>query len=87
MNAYVEACKYLVKHRSTIRDSASKFGIAKSSLHRYIHKNLYSYCLIHDCTDLFLDTFNQIYLNQAEKHIRGGNATKKVYENRKSNKK
>ena len=83
MNAYVEACKYLVKHKSTIRDSASRFGIPKSSLHKYIHHGFYNYCIVHGCTALFLATFDQIYLNQSEKHIRGGIATKRMYENKK----
>jgi len=85
MNDYYKACKYMVEKKTTIRDAAKKFNLKKSTLHNYIHGDFYAYCIYNGQTKLYLDVMNQIYLNADMKHIRGGEATKKKYEEGKKN--
>ncbi len=87
MNVFVEACKYIVDNGTTIRDSASVYGLAKSTLHNYIQNDLYNFCIVHGCTGFYLEVMDQIYMNLADRHIRGGNATKVKYQKLKNSKK
>ena len=66
--------EYVIETGATVRQTASHFGISKSTVHKdlsmklkYINKtqyNLVKYI---------------IELNKSERHIRGGEATKKKY--------
>ena len=68
--------RYMVKHRSTVRSAAKKFGISKSTVHKDISERLgrINPQLAAEAKKL-LDT------NKAERHIRGGIATKSKYMN------
>ena len=80
-DVYVRTIKYatyIVDNSSTIRATAKKFGVAKSSVHydlknrlKYYDKNLYT-----KVRTILQNNFN-------EKHIRGGMATKQKYLNEK----
>ena len=59
--------KYIIAHAATVRETAKVFGISKSTVHADVTKRL-------KYTSPALD------VNKAERHIRGGNATKKKYE-------
>ncbi len=73
-NLTIELAKDIVENKSTIRATARKFNMAKSTVHYYLKyrlKNLDTelYCLVQEILKYNFD----------EKHIRGGLATKQKY--------
>lgn len=71
------ACKlahYIIDSKDTVRGAAKKFGISKSTVHMDISKRLVkiNYALAQEVRSV-LDE------NKAERHIRGGMATKLKY--------
>lgn len=84
MNNYVEnraekLGEYIVEKKSTVRETAKKFGISKSTVHKDISSRL---------RELNLALFEEVRLvldqNKKERHIRGGMATKRKYEEKRS---
>ena len=65
---------YIIENKSTVRATASHFGISKSTVHKDVTKVLKgtNKALYRKVADL-LDK------NKLERHIRGGEATKKKY--------
>ena len=66
--------QYVIETGATVRQTAAHFGISKSTVHkdlscklRYVNKSQYS--LVKDILEL----------NKSERHIRGGEATKRKY--------
>lgn len=66
--------RYIVKNRSTVRAAAKAFGISKSTVHtdvtvklKYLNGKLW--CEVRSVLDE----------NKAERHIRGGQATRDKY--------
>ncbi len=79
MKDYIEAralelANYIVTNKSTVRKAAKKFNVSKSTVHKDITERL-SYL------DGQLQKQVQAILaeNKAERHIRGGLATKEKY--------
>lgn len=74
--------EYIVRYGATVRDAAAHFGISKSTVHKYVTKGL-------RYTDpgLFHRVRAILDLNKAERHIRGGLATKEKYLHEKEEKK
>ena len=70
----LEYARYIVDNNATIRATARKFGVAKSTVH-YDLKNRLKY---YD-KDLYLNVKRILQTNFEEKHIRGGMATRKKY--------
>ena len=79
MHAKIEerACDlaaYIIEHKATVRAAAANFGISKSTVHK-------------DLTDrlpklnpaLYKQVRQLLDINKAERHIRGGLATKQKY--------
>ena len=71
------ACKfahYIIDSKDTVRGAAKKFGISKSTVHMDLSKRLMkiNYALAQEVR-VVLDE------NKAERHIRGGMATKMKY--------
>jgi putative DeoR family transcriptional regulator (stage III sporulation protein D) len=66
--------KYLIENKSTVRDTAKKFGISKSTVHKDITSKLYK---INIC--LYNDVEKILQTNKMERHLRGGEATRKKY--------
>lgn len=64
---------YFNSHRSTVRKTAKHFGMSKSTVHRILTK-IYP----NELSREILDT------NKAERHIRGGQATKNKYFSKRS---
>ena len=66
--------KYLVEHRATVRSVASEFNISKSTVHKDVTQILKK-------TDIAL--YNEVKeileINKMERHLRGGEATRKKY--------
>ena len=67
---------YLIENRSTVRAVAAQFGISKSTVHKDITQSLR-----HVNRDLYIKTKNVLEQNKSERHIRGGEATRKKYQN------
>ena len=65
---------YIIENKSTVRAAAAQFGISKSTVHKDITERLVKVnpALYHQVREL-LD------LNKAERHIRGGLATRRKY--------
>ncbi|MDY4488743.1 MAG: sporulation transcriptional regulator SpoIIID [Candidatus Limivicinus sp.] len=65
---------YIIENKSTVRAAAARFGISKSTVHKDITERLAKVnpALYHQVREL-LD------LNKAERHIRGGLATRRKY--------
>ena len=65
---------YVIDSGATVRACAAHFGISKSTVHkdltsklRYINKNLYN------------EVQKVLLLNKSERHLRGGEATRRKY--------
>ena len=79
MNDFVEqraiaVAKYIVENKSTVRGTAKKFAISKSTVHKDVSSRLkYIDLKLYKEVNLILQE------NKAERHIRGGLATKLKY--------
>ena len=70
----IEVAKYIVKNKSTVRETAKKFKISKSTVHKDVTERL------DRINPELADEVRRILdKNKAERHIRGGQATKKKY--------
>lgn len=65
---------YLVENKSTVRAVASHFGISKSTVHKDITQNLKQVNKA-----LYYQVKEILSINKQERHIRGGEATRKKY--------
>ncbi len=66
--------QYIIENRSTVRDAAGKFGISKSTVHKDISERLPQFN-----RTLYLQVKEILEINKAQRHIRGGIATRKKY--------
>lgn len=65
---------YMLENNATVRSAAKYFGISKSTVHKDVSKTLRSVN-----PTLFAETAKLLNANKSERHIRGGEATKKKY--------
>lgn len=65
---------YLIENRTTVRAAAKKFGISKSTVHKDLSERLPVYN-----RTLYLQVKEILEENKAQRHIRGGLATRKKY--------
>lgn len=70
---------YIIENNTTVRAAAKNFGYSKSS----VHKDVTSRLAVFDPL-LALQVKEILDRNKAERHIRGGMATKLKYEMKKS---
>ena len=70
----VELAEYIIRNKSTVRAAAKKFGISKSTVHMDVSKRLKNIN-----PSLYSDVRDILEINKAERHIRGGIATKEKY--------
>jgi len=66
--------EYLIENKSTVRAVAREFGISKSTVHKDITQILKKIDL-----SLYNDAKAVLEINKQERHLRGGEATKKKY--------
>lgn len=66
--------EYIIEHNATVRAAAKQFGISKSSVHKDITERLEK-----SDRDLFLKVRAVLDRNKAERHLRGGEATRAKY--------
>ncbi len=74
----VELANYIIKNKTTVRETAKKFGISKSTVHKDVTERL-----LKINPTLAENTKVILQGNKAERHIRGGMATKRKYKNAK----
>ena len=65
---------YIIENNATVRATASRFGISKSTVHKDVTQTLKNIN-----KSLYLDVKSVLEKNKEERHIRGGEATKKKY--------
>ena len=65
---------YLVENRSTVRAVANHFGISKSTVHKDITETLKK-----TNRSLYSEVQKILEINKKERHLRGGEATRKKY--------
>ena len=65
---------YIIENRTTVRAAAQKFGISKSTVHKDISERLPLFDRA-----LYLQVKEVLDENKAQRHIRGGIATRKKY--------
>lgn len=70
----VELAQYIIEHGATVRGAAKVFNISKSTVHKDVHERL---CKINPA--LYKEAQTVLEQNKAERHIRGGMATKEKY--------
>ena len=75
----IELAQDIIDSKDTVRGAAKKYGISKSTVHKDVSERLLKInpALAHDVR-IVLDE------NKAERHIRGGMATKLKYEHDKA---
>lgn len=66
--------EYVIETRDTVRGAALKFGVSKSTVHKDLTQKLKKISpQMHETVAIILQT------NKSERHLRGGEATRKKY--------
>lgn len=74
-NIEERACQlalYIIENKATVRSAAQRFGISKSTVHKDLSERLPAFN-----KPLYLQVKQVLDENKAERHIRGGIATRK----------
>jgi len=66
--------QYILENRATVRETAARFGVSKSTVHKDVTEHLR-----HSNPSLFLSVKQVLEHNKAERHLRGGEATRQKY--------
>ena len=74
----VKLAQYIIDTKDTVRGTAKKFGVSKSTVHKDVSERLK-----YINTILALEVRKVLDENKAERHIRGGLATKLKYSHEK----
>ena len=69
-----ELAVYIIENRATVRAAAKKFGVSKSTVHKDLQDRLPQFN-----RSLYLQVKEVLEVNKAQRHIRGGLATRKKY--------
>ena len=70
-----ELAVYLIERRTTIRDAAKHFSVSKSTVHKDLSERLREID-----RSLYVQVKEILEPNKAERHLRGGDATKRKYQ-------
>ena len=70
----VSIANYIIDNNATVRQTAKKFGISKSTVHKDVAERL-----LHINPSLARQARVVLDINKSERHIRGGMATKEKY--------
>lgn len=65
---------YIIENRATIRAAAKQFGVSKSTVHKDLSERLETIN-----RSLYKSVKEVLEVNKAERHIRGGIATRRKY--------
>lgn len=69
-----ELAVYIIENHATVRAAAKQFGVSKSTVHKDVSERLET--INHR---LYLQAKEILEQNKAERHIRGGIATRRKY--------
>ena len=75
----LELARYIVETGATVRSTAAKFRVSKSTVHKDITERLETVS-----PELYAKVRDLLELNKAERHIRGGMATRDKFRKLKS---
>lgn len=70
-----DLAEYIIENKATVRAAARQFGISKSTVHKDLTERLKNVN-----PGLYHEVRKLLDINKAERHIRGGMATKRKYE-------
>ena len=70
----IHLAQYIIEAKDTVRGAAKKFGISKSTVHKDVSERL-----LEISPSLAFEVRKILDENKAERHIRGGMATKMKY--------
>lgn len=70
--------EYIVQNKATVRSAAKCFGVSKSTVHKDVSERLQDIN-----SSLYKEVKKVLEINKAQRHIRGGYATKNKYAKRK----
>ncbi len=70
--------EFIVENKATVRRAAKQFGVSKSTVHKDVSQRLK-----YIDNGLYKDVKSVLDVNKAQRHIRGGMATKRKYETQK----
>ena len=70
----VEVANFIITSNATVRETAKKFGISKSTVHKDVTERL-----VKINPNLASQARAVLEVNKSERHIRGGMATKEKY--------
>ena len=76
-NMEERACRlaqYIIENKATVRAAARKFSISKSTVHKDLSERLPAFN-----RTLYLQAKQVLEENKAQRHIRGGMATRRKY--------
>lgn len=65
--------KYIVEHNATVRDAAKAYRISKSTVHKDVTERLSEFA------PSLAAQVKAVLENKSERHMRGGEATKRKY--------
>lgn len=68
--------EYILENRATVRAAAKKFHISKSTVHKDVSDRLQAVN-----PQLYVEVRRILDINKAQRHIRGGIATRRKYRN------
>ena len=71
----VELGEYILENKATVRKAAKKFGVSKSTVHKDVAQRLK-----YVDPQLYREVKNVLEVNKAQRHIRGGMATRMKYQ-------
>lgn len=66
--------EYILQQKATVRSAAKKFGVSKSTVHKDVSDRLK-----YIDKPLYFDVKKILEINKAQRHIKGGFATKNKY--------
>lgn len=70
----IELGEYILESKATVRSAAKKFGVSKSTVHKDVSERLK-----YVNPQLYKEVKSILEINKAQRHIRGGMATKQKY--------
>lgn len=70
----IELGEYIIENKATVRKAAKKFGVSKSTVHKDVSERLK-----YVDPQLYKEVKIILEINKAQRHIRGGMATRRKY--------
>ena len=69
-----DLANFIIENETTVRAAAKRYGVSKSTVHKDVTQRLYEID-----RSLYMRVQEVLARNKAERHLRGGMATKRKY--------